>query len=95
MATKMSSQNERGVTEEGKFVLKKAVKWSTVSPKSSSAIFDTNGRSEEVVKKNKVVAGKKLTCLGVEILKIGHQEAKIRPCKETGNDPELNQSKMS
>jgi hypothetical protein len=47
------------------------------------------------VKKNKVVAGKKLTCLGVEILKIGHQEAKIRPCKETGNDPELNQSKMS
>ncbi len=61
----------------------------------AATIFDTNGRSEEVVKKNKVVAGKKLTCLGVEILKIGHREAKIRPCKETGNDPELNQNKMS
>ncbi len=47
------------------------------------------------MKKNEVVAGKKLTCLSFEILKIGHQEAKIRPCKETGNDPELNQGKMS
>ncbi len=72
---------------------RKALKKS--NPKSSSAIFDTNGRSEEVVKKNKVVAGKKLTCLSFEILKIGHQEAKIQPCKETGNDPELNQGKMS
>jgi hypothetical protein len=29
------------------------------------------------VKKNEVVAGKKLTHLGFEIFKIGHQEAKI------------------
>jgi len=33
------------------------------------------------VKKNEVVAGKKLTRLGFEISKIGHQEAEIRPDK--------------
>ena len=47
------------------------------------------------MKKKEVVSGKKLTRLSFEILRIGHREAKIRPCKETGNDPELNQSKMS
>ncbi len=30
------------------------------------------------MKKSKVVAGKKLTCLRFENLKIGHQEAEIR-----------------
>ncbi len=46
--------------------------------RSPPAIFDTNGCSEEVVKKNKVVAGKKLTRLSFEIFKIGPQEAEIR-----------------
>ncbi len=50
----------------------KAVKYSQTR---SSAIFDINGRSEEVVKKNEVVPGKKLTYLDVKILKIGHREA--------------------
>ena len=61
-----------------KFALKKAVKYSQTQ---SSAIFDTNGRSEEVVKKNEVVPGKKLTYLDVKILKIGHREAWIQPGK--------------
>jgi hypothetical protein len=40
------------------------------------------------VKKKEVVAGKKLTYLRFEILKIGHQEAEIRRCKfESGDDP--------
>ncbi len=34
------------------------------------------------MKKSKVVAGKKLTCLSAEILKIGHREAEIRSGKE-------------
>ena len=37
--------------------------------------------SEEVVKKNKVGAGKKLTCLGFEILKIGHRGAELQCSK--------------
>jgi len=37
------------------------------------------GCSEEAVKKNKVGAGKKLTRLGSEILKIGHRGAEL-PC---------------
>ena len=41
--------------------------------------FDTNGRSEEAVKKNKVGAGKKLTCLGPKILKIGRRGGEL-PC---------------
>ena len=34
------------------------------------------------MKKNEVVAGKKLTYLDVKILKIGHREAEIRSGKE-------------
>ena len=34
------------------------------------------------MKKNEVVAGKKLTYLDVKILKIGHREAEIRPGKD-------------
>ena len=39
------------------------------------------------MKKRKVVAGKKLTCLSFEILKIGRPEAEIRPSKEVVKNP--------
>jgi len=44
------------------------------------------------VKKNKVRAGKKLTCLGPKILKIGHQGAELQRYKvleKSGDDSDF------
>ena len=40
-----------------------------------------NGCSEEIVKKNKVVAGQKQSRLGTEIFEIGHQEPVLQASK--------------
>ena len=54
--------------------------------------FDTNGHSEEVVNKNKVGAGKKLTCLDPKFLKIGHRGAELQRYKvleKSGDDSDF------